>query len=167
MPQSRSVDRIPPSCIGCNRHLAVWCHCYSVATRALGLCISCLRCRDVEVCWNCKKAPRQSGILFGGCCAQCSRFRRCSKCDFFEYAPGRPFPGCVCPRCQAPFKCTGCVSCGLVSTCMIAFYTYLVFEGRVIVCLAEKVYKRCRIMTRWQLFGLVLCRAVCSYHFKT
>ena len=50
---------------------------------------------------------------------------------------------------------------------MIAFYTYLVFEGRVIVCLAEKVYKRCRIMTRWQLFGLVLRRAVCSYHFKT
>ena len=128
MPQSRSVDRIPASCIGCNRHLAVWCHCYSVATRALGLCISCLRCRDVEVCWNCKKAPRRSGVSFGGCCAQCASLRRCSICDFFEYAPGHPGPGCVCPRCQAPFKCAGCVSCGLISTRMIVFYTYLVFE---------------------------------------
>ena len=40
-------------------------------------------------------------------------------------------------------------------------------EGRVIVWLAEIVYKGCRIMTRWHLFGLVLCRAVCFYHFIT
>ena len=128
MSLSWTDDRLPQSCIGCNRHFAVWCHCYSAATKALGLCISCLRCREVEVCWNCKQAARQSGSSFGGCCRQCASLRRCSKCDFFEYAPGHPGPGCVCPRCQAPFKCAGCVSCGLISTRMIVFYTYLVFE---------------------------------------
>ena len=47
MLQSCTDARMPQSCTGCTSHLAVWCHCYSVATRALGLCISCLRCRDV------------------------------------------------------------------------------------------------------------------------
>ena len=135
MLESCTDARMPQSCTGCNSHLAVWCHCYSVATRALGLCISCSRCGDVKVCWNCKKAARRSESHFGGCCKSCANFRRCSNCDFFEFAPGHPVLGCVCPRCQAPFLRARCVSCGLISTHMIAFYTYLVFEGRVIVWL--------------------------------
>ena len=129
--------RMPQSCTGCKRHLAVWCHCYSAATIALGLCITCLRCRDVKVCWNCKKEARRRGSFYGGCCDVCASFRRCSKCNFFEYAPGLPSPGCVCPRCQASFVQSSieCPSCGLTSTRMTAFiHTWSLSNVNFVFC---------------------------------
>ena len=44
--------------------------------------------------------------MMGGCCFDCGLSRRCSKCDFNEYAPGCPTLGSRCPRCKAPFRAT-------------------------------------------------------------
>ena len=57
--------------------------------------ISCLRCRVVLACWNCKRGARRIGSFFAYFCTQCASFRRCSKCDFFEYAPGHPATCCA------------------------------------------------------------------------
>ena len=94
---------MPQTCTGCKSHLAVWCRCYSAKTIALGLCVTCLRSRGGKKCWNCKTAARRTEIVYGGCCRRCGNSRRCSECDFFEYAPDHPIPGSVCPRCQVPF----------------------------------------------------------------
>ena len=117
--------RMPQSCTGCS------------STIALGLCIACLRCRDIKVCWNCKKYARRRGSFYGGCCGSCAAFRRCSECDFFEYAPGHPAPGCVCPRCQASFDQSSieCSSCGLSTTCMTAFiHTWSLSNVNFVFC---------------------------------
>ena len=86
------IDGVPPLsyCKVCES-LAV----LSEGLSSKGACISFLRCSDVEVCCNCKKAARRTGSSFGDCFKQCASFRRCSKCDFFEYALGHFAPGCV------------------------------------------------------------------------
>ena len=92
------------TCTRCQKNPAVWCRCYSDATIALSLCESCLRGVGDKVCWICKRADKRWGKSMGGCCYDCGLSRRCSKCDFFEYAPGRPTLGSRCPRCEAPFR---------------------------------------------------------------
>ncbi len=94
------------TCTRCQKKPAVWCRCYSDATIALSLCESCLRGVGDKKCWICKRADKRYGKGMGGCCTDCGLSRRCSKCDFFEYAPGRPTLGSRCPRCEAPFRAT-------------------------------------------------------------
>ena len=91
------------TCTRCKQNPAVSCRCYSDDTIALSLCESCLRGGGENACWICKRADKRFGKRFGGCCYRCGLSRRCSKCDFFEYAPDRPILGSRCPRCKAPF----------------------------------------------------------------
>ena len=94
------------TCTRCQKKPAVWCRCYSDATIALSLCESCLRGFGDKKCWICKRADKRGEKKMGGCCIDCGLSRRCSKCDFFEYAPGCPTQGSRCPRCEAPFRAT-------------------------------------------------------------
>ena len=95
---------MPQQCTRCQKRLAVWCRCYSDATIDLSLCETCLRGDGEKSCWICKVDDKRYGKKFGGCCYDCGKPRRCSKCDFFEYAPGHPIDGSSCPRCHAPFR---------------------------------------------------------------
>ena len=95
---------MPQKCTRCEKRLAVWCSCYSVATIDLSLCDICLRGGGKRACWICKVADKRYEKNYGGCCKDCGISRRCSKCNFFEYAPGHPIEGSSCPRCRAPFR---------------------------------------------------------------